>query len=462
MTPLLKIREPEVLVTGLFPSMPANQLALWKEGENILFFDGRVEKLSGYTEEAEADAAIVAFAQAYADGEERVYYGTADKLYKWADGTQDVLGTGYTGTEWSLETFGTFLFATNNVDELQVWENTGSAHNVAGTNFTTAKVIRKLENHLLVFNTSIDEQEVRWCSKSNPVLWEPSTDNSAGGLPIRDLDSGIVAAEQFGDVIGFYSSNGFGVVQYVGGPYWFGAKKRLQGIGAVGKDAIVPVVNEHYGFSSNGIFRNNGVSFAYVDTPAIKRWIKDNADPAFYYSVRGTHYQSKDLCIWSFMCKDSVRRAVGYNYKNQSWTIFLLPAGAFDEAQVIEGEATGRPLIAIGNKWGFFDEGVNAGNAALPARVRTNSLDAGDMDRWKLWDMVRFEMEQTGACQVRFGFGETPGEPDYWTSWTALARENWVGQESIYLTIELRSTAVDVSWAITGLEIFGSLTAIQR
>lgn len=465
MKPLLKIREPEVLMTGLFPSIPTNQLALWKEGENILFFDNRVSKLDGYSAVATVPDIedIVEITQGFVSGNEVIYYATPTKLYKRVLGVQTEIGTGYAGSNWSLETYGNWLLATNDYDALQVYKNdTGDADPLSGVNFSRAKIVRKLENHVIVFNTNLDGKEGRWSSKSNPELWEPAEDNSAGGLPVRDLDSDIVAAEYMGDVIGFYSSNTFGVCQYVGNPFWFGMKRRLEGIGAVGQYAIVQVSNEHFGMGPSGVFRNNGVSFEYVDTPAIKRWVKDNADPLYLSKTQGVHYQAKDMVIWSFRCKDGQTRGIGYNYKNRSWTIILLGITAFDGARVIEGAMAGKPLIGVGRNLGFFDTGLNSNGAALPARIRTNALDAGEMDRWKRWDMVRLETEQIGAAQIRFGFGETPGVVDYWTNWQTLARENWIMEESVYLTIEVRSTETNQFWAITGIEIFGEMTGYQR
>src|SRR5690606_4702473 len=99
MKSLIKLREADVLTTGLFPSLPTNQLALWREGENILFTEGRVEKLAGYTDEATTASGedILAFAQAYVDNAERVYYGTEGYLYRWAQGIQTQIGSGYAG-----------------------------------------------------------------------------------------------------------------------------------------------------------------------------------------------------------------------------------------------------------------------------------------------------------------------------------------------------------------------------
>lgn len=447
MKPLVKIREAEVLQTGVFPSLPANQLALWREAENVLFYDARVEKVKGVDVQATAEDDIVAFAQADVNGVDRVFYGIPEKLYKFEGGIQSIIGSGYAGTQWSLETWGSWLIATNDVDAPQVWKNTGSAEDLTDY-FARAKIVKKLANHLLFFNTSIDGKEVRWSSKSNAELYEPATDNSAGGTPVRDLDSDIVAAEYLGDGIGFYSGNAYGIVRYVGGSFVFSVVKMLDGVGAVSKDSIVQVSNEHFGFGPDGIFRNNGVSFAYIDSPAMKKWLKEHYNPLQAETVRGVHYQAKEVVIWSFPAKVGGRRWIGYHYKTGAWAMGTGEITAIDEPVL---DSDGQPLVAIGPTWGYFDS-----EGSWAAGLTTNALDAGDLDRWKKWDMMRVRSEVDGEVLVRFGFSENPDDIPEWTEFAPLETDNWIDRESPYLTIDF-SIDAGATFALTGIEVFGNL-----
>lgn len=453
MKPLIKIREADVLMTGAFPSLPDNQLALWKDAENMTFYDARVEKLRGADIQATAESEIVAFAQADVNGVDRVFYATDEKLYKFENGIQSIIGSGYDGSQWSLEPWGSFLLATNDIDPIQVWDNTGSADDLTYY-FARAKILKKLANHVLAFNTSIDGKEVRWCSKSNINLWEPGVDNSAGGTPVRDLDSDIVAAEYLGDGIGFYSNNAYGIVRYIGGTFIFSVVKMLDGFGAAGKDAVVQVSNEHFGFSPTpGIFRNNGVSASFIHSPAVGKWLKAEYDPLYGELVRGVHYQSKELVIWSFRSKSGVRKQLGYHYKTGAWTMGVQNICAFDES-VVEGD--GQPLVAIGSSWGYFDT-----DGDLAASLTTSALDAGDTDKWKKWDFLRVRHEAEGDVTVRFGFAQHPDAAPEWTDPVPLEVDNWIDREAIYLFVDF---VMDdgASFALTGFEVFGSLTGLDR
>lgn len=470
MQSLLKINEGDVLMTGLFPSLPKNQMALWREGENVLFFDSRIEKAPGTTFEATADTDILAFAQALVDNQERVYYGTAGKLYRWAQGIQQQIGSGFASQDWSLEPYGDWLVATNDVSVPHVWKNAGVAVPLGGVSavFNRCKLIKKMENHLIALNLDTDGKAIAWSSRSAPEVWAPTSANTAGDFTIRDLDSDIIAAEFMGDVLGIYSGNSYCTLTYVGGSFVFGVKKRLEGIGAIGKDSIVAVSNEHFGLGPNGVFRNNGISYAYIDTPAIKRWMRANANPNLLSRARGFHHLNKTLVVWSVICLDGLRRSIAYNYSNQSWTILKINATAWDEPAVIGGVQVGRPVVAIGASWGFYGSSPDVGGVALPASIKTNALAAGTTDRWKLWNMLRVDVErngiegQYGGLEIRFGFGETPSADDDWTAWEPLEYENWIDREAIFMAFEVRSTIAGLTWAITGLEIFGTGGGYQR
>lgn len=453
MIPLLVLKEPDLLNAGIFPSLPANQLVLWKTAENVFFNDGVVEKIGGWTQEIALPSEVLALQQAYVEGEKRVYAATADKVYKWNAGVSSEIGTGFTAENWSLESWGSWLVGTNDVDVPQVWKNAASMVPLGGVNFTRAKLFKKLQNHLLAFNTNVSGQQFNFSSKSNPEDWVTTASNSAGDLFIRDLDAQIEAVELLGESIGFYSADMAGIVQYVGAPLYFGAKVMLNGIGAVSQYAVVQVGRLHYGLSKKGFWRSDMVSFDYIDTPAVNRWFQDNINWASVANLRSVHLEQRNVVLWIFDCQDAVRRGLAYNYKTRGWTIIKAPWTALLEQQILD-----RPLVGTTAGWGYLDQGANAITAALSASLVTNSLDAGRPERLKGWDCLRVDRDSVvGGMEVRFGFGDRPGTSDYWSSWTALDYENWIHQEAAYLTVEFRSTEVDAAWRISGLTLLGTI-----
>lgn len=467
MKPLLKIDDPAALTTGLFPALPKNQLALWQDGANVLFHNARVEKLCGVETQGQVlgGQIITALTQASVEGQARVYYGTASALYKWVLGVQTQIGSGYSSSNWILEPYGDWLLATNNTEPVQLWKGTGVAADLETQDqFTRARIIRKLANHVIAFGTNDLKQGAHWSAKGNPELWNPLNDDnqptSAGFLPFRDLSSDIVAVEPLGEALGVYTTSQFGIFQYVGSPLWFGFRKVLDGIGAHSRWAVVNVANQHFGWGPSGIWRNNGVNFSYIHTPAVKQWLDENVDPAAVSQIRAFHYQNKELVVFSFINTVGDYAQVGYCYGNNSWMLGDLQLTAVAEQGVFD-----YPLVAIDGYWGFLNS-PGAGDFSIGSSLTTTALDAGDSDVWKLWNYLLTETEGDAYFEVRFGFSDAPDAEIEWTDWHVLAREVWIDRESLHLTIEFRSTvavgAPDLWGAITGIEVFGSRTGARR
>src|SRR5688572_11328644 len=79
------------LESGIFPSLPPKQMKLWLQASNVNFGDRSAYKSHGYTLLSSVAGNIRGIAQAFVDGEERAYLGTADAIYKYADGDTGAL-----------------------------------------------------------------------------------------------------------------------------------------------------------------------------------------------------------------------------------------------------------------------------------------------------------------------------------------------------------------------------------
>lgn len=452
MIPLIDIKDPAALETGIFPSLAPNQPGLWRDGDNILVGDGKVKKHGGYTAESTVSGTIRAIEQAYAEGIRRTYFATASSVYKWEYGARSTIGSGFGGNGyWSLCPFGNHLFATNDYNVPQYWQG-GSMAPLEGVRRPRFRLFKKFQNHVLGFYG----QSFDFSSKSNPEVWDPLPENSAGDLFIRDLDSDVFAAHYMGQHMAVYSADSMSILQYLGAPLYFGVLPAVNGIGAVNDQSIVPVGNLHYGFCHKGIFRTDGVSFNYVDGPAVNEYIRSNMDTAqLRYSV-GLHNEAKTTVEWWIPKVGGGMFGVAFNYRTSGWTKISIPVTAAAEQQVYD-----YPLIGVGSTFGFLDKSPNAGAGAMTSSIRSFHLDAGQRERFKRWDMLRVDVEKTGGMEVRFGFlynnvAEPDDEPS-WTDWQPLAYENWIHQESVYLIVELRSTAINVDWKLGGIAVHGQV-----
>jgi hypothetical protein len=238
MRKLVDLNDGQMLERGIFPSLAENQTELWKTSSNVEFLSRKVKKAVGFTLNNNSGT-IYAIAQAFVDDQQRAYFATASSLWYNQIGVTFNIGNGYDISGfWSLETWGNFLLATNEVDPPQVWKNTGMAEDLAGFTGVRAdrryRLFKKFKNHMLAFFG----QQFDFSSESNIELWVPDVDNSAGGLFIRDLDSDVIAACPLGADMAVYAGDSMSIIRYVGAPLYFGIEPAIDGIGAVSASFI--------------------------------------------------------------------------------------------------------------------------------------------------------------------------------------------------------------------------------
>lgn len=254
----------------------------------------------------------------------------------------------------------------------------------------------------------------------------------------------------------------FGFMSFVGGEAAMSFQTQQGGgIGAVGPKAVVPTGPYHFGMSRKGIWQSDGNSFNYIAKPAINRWINEQIDWSRAEEVVGVHHETETTVEFFFPCLDGVIRGVGYAYGGSAqgrWTKLTYPITAYADQSVFQA-----PLVGVGLGWGFFNLGDNAGGAPLPAWVRSAPLDMGSTDRVKRWQMLEVHFDADAALEFRLGYSdEAKAEPE-WTDWTALELENWLeDRESLFLTVEIRSTGVGASWRLGGMEIYGEVVGRKR
>lgn len=474
MQKIAEIKEPELLESGIFPSLAPNQTALWRTAENVLFVDGAAEKSPGVELLHTVGAPITAMAQAYAEGEQRAYFAKADTMYKWnMDDGETILRTGFSPSgRWSMIPWGTWLLAVNGVDNNQIYKNGGASTMADWANMPAdaqkATIVRKLANRPILFKG----QTFTWPRVTDiEYFTTPDPTGNAGNLFVRDLDSDFIAVEPFGEQLAFYTENKMGLISFIGGTSVYGAKPRLEGIGAISLNAVVPVGAKHYGMARDGVWVTDASSYRYLDQPAVNRYLDGadpqtkvpypwSRDPALTDSVIGVHVKDKEMVQWFYDSREQVggkpvRRGIGYNYTKGSWHALRMPVTA-----VAPQEAFPKALVALGQFFGLYDTGWDLGTNPLTALLQSAPFDAGAVGRYKWWDMV--EVHWTGdPIEVRFGvhrreeFGDDPS--DEWLPWTVLARENWIQRESVYLSMELRSTALGATFRVGGVAVHGEL-----
>lgn len=474
--PLFSIRAGKETESGLFAAVHPLDAPLWVAGENVIFADGGPQKMPGWTRIASAtlpagEVVRGVETQQTETGIQRIFLGSQSKLYQWQAGAGVVQkGTGFTGslhetattpaTSWSFSRFGNWVLASNGVNKVQVAKNGADFADLAGTTFTYAAVLMRRGPHILAMNTSSGGNWVHWCDLDNPEIWAPTAENAAGDLTIRDLDGPILAACPLGDQIAILGKNQMGLLTYTGDAFVFTYQPVLSGIGAVSKNAVVEANRRIYGMGREGFWACDGVTYQYLDTPAIKDYLAGRVDTSQLSKVTATYDSSRDMVVWWLptVIGQENTFGVGYRIKNGSWTLLNFgrsaaapQVGAF--AYPVTAEVAGGIVL--------HNNGVDSHVSPMTAWVRTKPLDCDDPSIQKYLSQVSIQLRrQVGTVKLRIGTQRNLDDAVTWGNYIALDdgfEAIWVRRSGRFITLEILSDTIGADWAVSGFDLIGDI-----
>lgn len=451
-TPLIEIMPGQGLESGLAPSVEPSAGAIWREGSDVWFRPLSITNSLG----TELALNVIgrqsqAMTQAFADGETRLYFEDLGNVYKWTGaGSPTLIGDLDDEGSYDLEPFGTWLLATDNVTTPKVWKNdTNGFADIGESEFTRGKIIKKLSNRVLVYNTDVLPAGFHYSSPSDAETWAPTPNNGAGNLPLRDLDSEIIAVADLGPAHAVYTEDRVIIVQYIGEGLRFGAPNpALSGVGAVSKDSVISMRDRNFGLFRNGVFMTDGVDYRILDEPFIRDFLQEEVDWSESDQIAGYHDKRSGLLCWSLPLLTGNPITLTLNQENKfsfmsgSFSCGV-PQDIFDTAFVAKSAGIYKAAVT----------GTRNGDLSLVSQL----FDAGNRSRYKAWDYAIFEGRFAG--QVRFGFTDTPDmDTVEWTAWDTLSNTvPFTPRESIYIAVEIAGTGAVV---ITGMKIYGAMAGL--
>lgn len=445
------------------------QPVLWIDGDNIHFGPNGVEKIKGFsaTFATTPTKPIRGMVQLLnSSGTQQLFFGDQNDIYRSnALGAPVSVGSGFTGnlnetvsalaSTWSMTNFGDFIMATNGVDTPQIYKGTSFA-NLAGINFTTAEIFVKRGPHVLALNLNTDNREFKWSDEDAPEVWVPTASNAAGDLLIRELESQIMAAVPLGDRIAIYGKDSMYIVTYVGTPNYFGYKPGPNGIGAVGKKAVVARGRLNYGLSQQGFWETDGVTFRYIDDGEVRDFLQDNLNFSQASKVNGYNDELNNQITW-YLPTGTGEPEIGlsFNYQNRTWS---RTTNGFTSS--IERQVFTNSVVADKDGDVFFNNfGVDADGAALSANIQSTAVDLGQPDLIKEISAVRIGYIGSGL-RFRIGTSDTAdGTPTF-----GSFIENPVGYEFTavqvagrYIFLDLDSQDIGDKWSVEAIDFYGRL-----
>lgn len=450
-SPLIDIKPGAGLETGFFPTAEPTSGPIWRTGNNAWFRPLSVSHILGREKAVNLiGRAPLAMAQAFADGQTRLYYEDLGQIFYWTgSGSPTLIDELDPAGEFDLEPFGTWLLATDNVVEPQLWQNDLNGFAAIGNGeFATGKIIKKLGQRVLIYATDVLPQGVHYSKLSDPEEFRPVVTNvatGAGNLPFRDLDSALICVSELAGGHAVYTENKMLFLQYLGETLKFGTPNPpISGIGAASAQSIISRGARNLGLFEGGIFITDGVSFKLVDDPALSDWLRTEVDWTRKSEIAGYYDKKLLMNVWS-VPTSSGNVAVGLGEKGE----FTFLDGDFSSA--LEQDVFDYPLLALSS--GIYKASIK--NTVIGTmEANTQLLDGGTKERYKAWDFALFEGNLSG--EVRFGFTD---EPTYdsilWYDWVDLEhRVPFTPRESVFLAIQIRSDEV---LNLCGIRVYGAL-----
>lgn len=463
MDELAKVPSGQLLSSGLFPGLLGDAAPLWIDGRNVVFENGGIRKAFGLLGLETLVGRPTGLKATVAETEPRCFVGVGQDAFRYrtADGLTAIGSFAAAGGVFQFVPWDTQVLINNTVDPVELWPNAGLSAPITAP-FNRANVIFKYGLRALAGGTDNGGQLVEWSSINSVTDWTPTTLNSAGSLRLRELEGDIVAAKPIGGSIGIYGRSNAGLFSEIGGTTTFGFRRPIAGVSAISAHSVIAAGNRHYGITRENAFITDLVSSALIDEPAIRRFLRNNADWSRMSEVYGWPDWAQSLVRWTVPVSGGGHLGIGYRTDNQTWTIF--------EDDVLCGEESG-PFehMLLAKQARFLRQDRTTGNndsSAMTAYARTKPLDFGRRNMAKRVMRVSVDGSWSGSPTLRIGFSNHPNETPVFNAALPLANDIYPDQEATrveapYLTFEIRSEAVDTQWDVSGLTIYGTETSFE-
>lgn len=463
MGPLAELVSGDFLSSGLFPGLDRIAGPLWRDGYNVIFENGGVRKDHGLLTLAQPAARPTGLKSTVAGTEPRLFVGAGDKAYRYrsSDGLTEIASFSSSGGVYQFVPWDTWAIISNGVDPVQLWQNAGLAADITAP-FTRANTIFAYQLQVFAGGTDNGGALVEWCQINRPDLtWVPALLNSAGNLRLRELRGDIVAAQPIGNSIGIYSASNAGLFSFIGGTAVYGFRKPISGVGAISPYSVVSVGDKHYGITRENAFVTDLVSYVNIDEPAMRNYLRDNADWDRQTEVYGWPDWSNSMVRWAIPKQGGGVFGIGFRVDKGTWTKF--------DNSVVAGEESGAFTNMLQVTTGAIKRqnklSPNNDTAALPSLLRSKPLELGSRKHYKRISKLSLDIEWTGDVEFKLGWSNHPNDAVTWLPAVPMANEIFPDQlglqsELVFLSMQIETTAIDADWKLSGGTIYGELTGL--
>jgi hypothetical protein len=274
----------EYPIIGFQPDLPASTPGVITTSTGILPTDRGIG--TGVTVSAISGAVSTAYAGAVLtqlDGTQRVFLGTATKLYELVSTTAtDRSSATYAASNWTFAAMGNIMLAASKADGI-FSINAGSAFAaVSGAPKATIIIAPGLpaSQFAMAFDyndgTNNYQDGIFWSALADSTDWTPSIATQCGNVRLIDVSGPFTAAIPFRDGVVAFKANAMYLGQYVGGSDMWAWTRISNQVGCLNANAVCEAQDVLYFADKQGLWVFDG-SYPQRMPGAIQQWWRANA-----------------------------------------------------------------------------------------------------------------------------------------------------------------------------------------
>ena len=452
-----------LLESGVFPGLQGEAPPLWADGLNVLFENGGVRKDDGLLSLSMLADRPTGLKSTVAEGEPRLFIGAGQNAFRYrsSDGLTNIGTFATSGGIYQFLPWDTWVLISNGSDPIELWQNAGASAPIVAP-FTRANTLFGYQLQAFAGGTSNGGRLVEWSPVNAVTDWTQTPTGTAGQLLLRELGGDIVAARRIGRSVGIYSGSDAGVFSFIGGTSIYGFGRVLSGVSAISPYSVVGFGDRHYGITRENVFVTDLTSYQYIDEPAVRGFLRENADWTRMQEVYGWRDIANNMARWVVPTLGGSQTLLGYRVDKGCWAPFGLDNDAF-----VAGEESGpfpnQFLATATNLFRRDRESPDQDHLALEAFVQTKPLDLGNRLRYKTVHMLILDATWEGDVSVDFAFMDNSNETPVWSVSRPIDNQIFLEddrRDAVFFLIRIRTTSVGGKFRLNGAKIYGEATGL--
>jgi len=453
------------------------QTPLWERGANVRFHTGKITRRVPNSPIFDGGAAPVRGISQHqnADGKRWIWAGVGGEIVRWYGPSVEVVASGLPfrvnqagsadPTFWDFTHWGDWTLV--NWHEAGVRRHKDSDGTIAPLPGAPQDAIMflKKRNQLMAIGHGQNHRQVSFSDADNIEDWVSTADNLAGELPLEELDTPVKSACHYGRDIAVFGENQMFSVNWVGSPLYYGQNKLLDGIGAIGKHAVVSDGRVIYGVSRNGIWQTDGMMYKYIDELALRDYLQENVNWDQGGKIVGVKNDTTGCIEFSFPIGASLFNNEGWAYDPRHGGWSHVPPNESAASRVlfdrpISGQNDGDVDYYEYNE--YTRAPLDLSSRGLMVQRENNALHVG-----AIVDEVEIFAHKAYNVQFRIGAAQNPEGPYDFTPWhefdmkqrTIVIEQHLSG---VYHKIEFESYADEWEFDLQGFALFGIMEGQKR